>query len=105
MHNNVSRPRLPPEFGADVAQDSVAGEFAEGASAGVDAGVAGHARLQRLFVGIFGDSQESPTAAGAEMHPSLRLSVGLTAAATIVLGLCSDPIIKFFRDTAASVGL
>jgi multicomponent Na+:H+ antiporter subunit D len=63
------------------------------------------AYFQRLFVRIFGDSQESPSAAGAEMHPSLRLSVGLTAAAVIVLGLCSDPMIKFFRGVAASAGL
>jgi multicomponent Na+:H+ antiporter subunit D len=63
------------------------------------------AYFQRLFVRIFGDSQESPTAAGAEMHPSLRLSVGLTAAAIIVLGLCSDPTIRFFRTVATSAGL
>ena len=63
------------------------------------------AYFQRLFVRIFGDSQESQTAADAELHPSLRLSVGLTAAAVIVLGLCSDPMIKFFRDAAASAGL
>ena len=63
------------------------------------------AYFQRLFVRIFGDSQESPTAAGAEMHPSLRLSVGLTAGAVIVLGLCSDPMIKFFRNVAATAGL
>ena len=63
------------------------------------------AYFQRLFVRIFGDSQESPSAADAEMHPSLRLSVGLTAGAVIVLGLCSDPMIKFFRDVAATVGL
>jgi len=63
------------------------------------------AYFQRLFIRIFGDSRESPTAAAAEMHPSLRLSVGLTAATVIILGLCSDPIIKFFRETAASAGL
>ena len=30
--------------------------------------------------------------------------MGVTSAAIIVLGLCSDPIVKFFQDTAASVG-
>jgi multicomponent Na+:H+ antiporter subunit D len=63
------------------------------------------AYFQRLFIGIFGDSQESPTASAAEMHPSVRLSVGLTAATVIILGLFSDPMIKFFRETAASAGL
>ena len=61
--------------------------------------------FQRLFISIFGDSQESPAAATAEMHPSLRLSVGLTAGATIVLGLCADPMIKFFQSVAATAGL
>jgi multicomponent Na+:H+ antiporter subunit D len=63
------------------------------------------AYFQRLFIRIFGDRQESPTTSGAEMHPTLRLSVGLTAALVLVLGLCSDPMIKFFRETAAAAGL
>jgi len=70
------------------------------------------AYFQRLFISIFGDhqtspstSQASPSASTVEMHASVRLSVGLTAATVIVLGLCSDPLIKFFRDVAASAGL
>jgi len=63
------------------------------------------AYFQRLFVSIFRDSQTSSSAARVETHLSLQVSVGVTSAAIIVLGLCSDPIIKFFRDTAASVGL
>ena len=61
------------------------------------------AYFQRLFVCIFGDSQPSDSA--DELHPSLRLSVGLTVAVVIVLGLYSGPMIRFFRETAASAGL
>ena len=63
------------------------------------------AYFQRLFVSIFRDGQASSSGARAETHLSLRISVGVTSAAIIVVGLFSDPIIKFFRDTAASVGL
>ncbi len=59
----------------------------------------------RLCVAIFRDGQVSSTAARVDTHLSLRVCVGVTSAAIIVLGLCSDPIIKLFRDTAASVGL
>ena len=63
------------------------------------------AYFQRLFVSIFRESQASSSGARIEAHLSLRVSVGVTSAAIIVLGLCSDPIIKLFRDTAADVGL
>ena len=63
------------------------------------------AYFQRLFVSIFRDLQTSSSAVRVETHRSLRVSVGVASAAIIVLGLCSDPIIKLFRDTAASVGL
>jgi multicomponent Na+:H+ antiporter subunit D len=63
------------------------------------------AYFQRLFMSIFRDSQASSSGARAETHLSLRVSVGVTSAAIIGLGLCSDPIIKFFRETAASIGL
>jgi len=59
----------------------------------------------RLFVAIFRESQASSSGARVETHLSLRVSVGVTSAAIIVLGLCSDPIIRLFRDTAESVGL
>ncbi len=62
------------------------------------------AYFQRLFLSIFRDQTPS-SATRVETHFSLRVSLGATSAAIIVLGLCSDPIIKFLRDTAASVGL
>ena len=58
------------------------------------------AYFQRFFVRVFADA--SPRVADTELHPSLRLSVGLTAAVVIVLGLCSDPMISFFLGTAES---
>jgi multicomponent Na+:H+ antiporter subunit D len=63
------------------------------------------AYFQRLFVSVFRDSQASPSAVRVETELSLRLSVGVTAVTIIILGLCSDPIISFFRNTASSVGL
>ncbi len=63
------------------------------------------AYFQRLFVSIFRASPASPSARRVEAPRSLRVSVGVTAAAIIALGLCSDPIISFFRDTAASIKL
>jgi multicomponent Na+:H+ antiporter subunit D len=63
------------------------------------------AYFQRLFVSIFRESQTFSSEARVETHLSLRISVGVTSAAIIVLGLCSDPIIKLFRNTAESVGL
>ena len=63
------------------------------------------AYFQRLFVSIFRTRETSTDAPRIETPLSLRFSVGLTSAAIIVLGLCSDPIISFFKDTAASVGL
>ena len=73
------------------------------------------AYFQRVFIRIFDNSPESssqasPTetsqnTAGADLHPSLKLSVGLTAGAVVVLGLCSDPMIKFFREAAVAAGL
>jgi multicomponent Na+:H+ antiporter subunit D len=63
------------------------------------------AYFQRLFVSIFRVRQTPSSAIHVETPFSLRVSLGATSAAIIVLGLCSDPIIKFFRDTVASVGL
>ncbi len=63
------------------------------------------AYFQKLFVSIFRDRQASSSGTSAETHLSLRISLGVTSAAIIILGLCSDPMIKFFRDIAASVGL
>jgi len=61
------------------------------------------AYFQRLFVRIF--DENTPSDSSGKLHPALRLSVGLTAAMVILLGLCSDPIISFFRQTATSAGL
>ena len=63
------------------------------------------AYFQRLFVSIFRVSQTSSSGARVETHLSLRVSVGVMSAAIIVLGLCSDPIVKCFRDIAVTVGL
>ena len=63
------------------------------------------AYFQRLFVNIFRDRQASSSAARVEAPLSLKISVGVTSAAVIILGLCSDPIVKLFRDMAVSVGL
>lgn len=74
------------------------------------------AYFQRLFISIFGDSDlrkkpsesDAEQASGsvrAEASLSLRVSLGMTSAAIIVLGLLADPMIGFFRDTAISVGL
>ena len=63
------------------------------------------AYFQKLFVSIFRDRPSSSSRTNAETHLSLRVSLGATSATIIVLGLCSDPIIKFFRDTFAYVSL
>ena len=63
------------------------------------------AYFQRVFVRIFDDTQESSTTDDADMHPALKLSMGLTAGAVIALGFWSDPIIRFFREVAATAGL
>ncbi len=62
------------------------------------------AYFQRLFLSIF-RNEASSIAARVETHFSLQVSLGVTSAAIIVLGLCSDPIVMFFRETAASIGL
>ena len=63
------------------------------------------AYFQRMFIRIFADREELPTSANDELDPSLKLSIGLAAVAVIVLGLLSDPIVKFFREAAATVDL
>jgi multicomponent Na+:H+ antiporter subunit D len=63
------------------------------------------AYFQRLFVSIYRDGQVSSSGARVETPLALRVSVGVTSAAIIVLGLCSDPIISCFQDIAASAGL
>ena len=61
------------------------------------------AYFQRLFVSVFRDGQASPPAVRVETELSLRLSLGVTAVTIIILGLCSDPIISFFQNTALAL--
>lgn len=63
------------------------------------------AYFQKIFVRIFRDIQASPAVARVDTHPSLKVSVALTPAAVVVLGLFSDPIIKFLRETALAADL
>jgi multicomponent Na+:H+ antiporter subunit D len=63
------------------------------------------AYFQRLFLSIFRPRETSSDVSQIKTPPSLQFSIGLTSAAIIVLGLCSDPIISYFKETAASVGL
>ena len=63
------------------------------------------AYFQRLFVSIFRTRETESDVPRIETPAALRFSIGLTSAAIIVLGLCSDPIVSFFKDTSASVGL
>jgi len=46
-----------------------------------------------------------PDSAAGALAPSTKLAVGLTALLVVVLGLCSEPLISIFRETAAGVGL
>jgi len=59
----------------------------------------------RLFVRVFAEQPASSEAPRVETHLAFRASVGVTSAAILVLGLCSDPIIKVFRSIASSAGL
>ena len=61
--------------------------------------------FQRLFVCIFAERPSTPAEPSIETRVSLQLSLGLTSAAVILLGIFSDPMIKFFRETAKSAGL
>jgi len=70
------------------------------------------AYFQRLFVSIFRADTAASKSLGsssrgvpAETHLSLKISLGISSVVIIGLGLCSDPIVKFFRETAVSVGL
>jgi multicomponent Na+:H+ antiporter subunit D len=63
------------------------------------------AYFQRLFVRVFSEQPASPGEPRVETHLAFRASVGVASAAILVLGLCSDPIVKVFRSIAASAGL
>ena len=59
----------------------------------------------RILVRIFRDPQNTSNTERVEADVTLRISLGVTSAAVVVLGLCSDPIIKCFSDVAKSAGL
>lgn len=76
------------------------------------------AYFQRMFISIFGDPPKASETSEAtianevsedvgqvELPLSLRMSLGVMSASIIVLGLLADPMLRFFRDTAASAGL
>jgi multicomponent Na+:H+ antiporter subunit D len=63
------------------------------------------AYFQKLFVRIFRDTHLPSDVERIETHPSIRFSVAVTSIAIILLGVCSDPIIRFFRDIAVSAGM
>ena len=63
------------------------------------------AYFQRLFVRLFSEQPASPGEPRVETHLAFRASVGVASAGILVLGLCSDPIVKVFRSIAASAGL
>ena len=63
------------------------------------------AYFQRLFLSIFGRRDVVPQTEEASLPPLVKCIVGLTAACIVVMGLCSDPLIGFFRQTAADAGL
>ena len=62
------------------------------------------AYFQRIFIHIFRDAPAS-NIENVGTPSSLRVGMGFTSAAIIILGLCSDPLIRFFRDTAIATGL
>ena len=63
------------------------------------------AYFQRMFLGIFAHREVVPSATGTPLSPSLKLTVGLTAALIVGLGLCGGPLMEFFRQTAVAAGL
>ena len=63
------------------------------------------AYFQRLFLRIFGHSEVVPDSAEGSLTLPVKLAVGLTAMLVVVLGLCSGPLIGFFRLTASAAGL
>ena len=63
------------------------------------------AYFQRLFLSMFGHREVVPDSAAGALAPSTKRAVGLTALLVVVLGLCSEPLISIFRETAAVVGL
>jgi len=59
----------------------------------------------KLFERIFRDRQSSPVMNPVEAPLSIKVSVGAVSAAIIMLGLWSDPIVRFLLDTALPTGL
>ncbi|MBC8352758.1 MAG: hydrogenase 4 subunit B [Planctomycetes bacterium] len=63
------------------------------------------AYFQRLFVRIFSEPEMPADAEKVETHFALRFSIAATSIVVIAMGICSDPIIRVFRDVAQSAGL
>lgn len=63
------------------------------------------AYFQRLFLSIFGRRDVVPHPKETAPPPLVKCIVGVTAACIVVMGLCSDPLIGFFRQAAADAGL
>ncbi|TWU06155.1 complex I subunit 5 family protein [Stieleria varia] len=59
----------------------------------------------KIFSGIFGDGHRKAEQQPNESKIGLRICLAVTSAAMVVLGLCADPMSRFFRATATSVGL
>ncbi|MGB7347278.1 MAG: proton-conducting transporter membrane subunit, partial [Pirellulaceae bacterium] len=68
------------------------------------------AYFQRIFVIIFGEQtsasgEEKQDNQSVEPGLSLRISLAVMSATIIVLGICADPALKYFKEIATSVGL
>ena len=59
----------------------------------------------KLFERIFHETQQPSRIIPVEAPFSIKFSVGAVSAAIILLGLFSDPIIRFLLDTALPTGL
>ncbi len=59
----------------------------------------------KLFERIFRETQPSSGIISVEAPLSMKVSIGVVSAAIILLGLFSDPIVRFLLDTALPSGL
>ena len=59
----------------------------------------------KIFESIFRHPVTDPETLPGEAPLPFKLSVGVTAAAVMILGLCSDPIVQFLLDQALPPGM